>query len=1286
MNVSHSLRHLSHLRSHLAPLMALTLLGLVLGACGSDDADVAAAIVDLQVTPEAGYPGVDVDVTFGIEAGDEDTEGFEWRVDFGDGSTQTGSGVEANASHAFSDIGTYTIRVDAIHDDSVVDTDEVDFDVFDPASLSVDTVRAQPVNLFVGDDLTVSFNLSNDSANPVLTAFEARAYLTTDPDIDRQDLADPDFDGDQLFALGEQRFDLNGGDHSLDGGASLDASVTASAPDVPSGDYYALVVIDPDQRLQLTSDDQTAASSPNTVSVENVDETLPNIAVSDLEVVPDRAFPELNEVTRALSLKNIGGADVFNVVTNTYLQVGSPELDDNAILIGSSDPVTLAAQQERLIGPDAFVLNEPITAVDEEKQVWVIVEAFSEDGDVVEANDSNNIIASDPIIVSDDPVEGPDLAVEDFFLSPDSTFLDGTLELEATIANLGTEDASSFFCGIYMGLEPQFNPDSDPRVTTLNIAGLNAGDVHHIDRSITVPAVFDPGTYYFYIVCDPVNALNQPFRGNSQALFPDAITVTDEADIELSVANISLPSSATDGDTITIEASACVVGSNPTGEITGELYFQPGQTIDFDDEPVKSFDIPGISPGDCETFELDIEAQCQGFVATMSAGIIVDANESLPLDDRDLTQGVSDDPIQMDGPFCACEEDSFGDISTPANAITIDPTDGDDALAGSICGGGCDFFSVELNEGDSLIVNSSHNRTRGSDLRTTLFAPGGSIQLDFDESGEDQTVGIYNAAGDDIGGDGHIFSICSDDSDGQNYYDLDIDQIAAPSNVDVLPQDISIPPQDTFSVGAPVDVDLRIYNIGAEATDDFDAEVFLVPDNDPDTVDGPEAISLSTHSVDPIGANDHRDVTFETTLSSSVDDGDYYLAVLLDPDGVLNEDNTANNLGFSSPLTIETLCFDAFTPNDSIDLAASIDPGITYANLVACQGQSDYYEICVPNAHSLNLTIDDFDPADGDLDLTLLDQTQSTVASSAQSGVDLEEVTLDYVDGEQCFTARVDLISLDDDAEQTYRLSSSIEEVDDSLQCDPTFEPNDNFQTASSLLAALNYEQLLDRCPVGDQDFYYVELSSDMTLDFEASLDPSDQPGTLTMQLYRPGQIPEAIAETGPGQPIADITGYEPPTSGTYYLQISISGSEHRVTYDLDVDGLPDVDLAVANLAVDSDTYEGGDQILYGFDLTNFGSESIDTADYHLYFGDSSSPSPDDQLLGDFQASNLEPDDTREISGQVNVPSDAEPGTLYLHLVVDPDDELDDVNRSNNRDTLSIEVVDAPDEDDDGDA
>ena len=29
---------------------------------------------------------------------------------------------------------------------------------------------------------------------------------------------------------------------------------------------------------------------------------------------------------------------------------------------------------------------------------------------------------------------------------------------------------------------------------------------------ITVPGLYDPGVYYFYLVCDPLNALQEPFR------------------------------------------------------------------------------------------------------------------------------------------------------------------------------------------------------------------------------------------------------------------------------------------------------------------------------------------------------------------------------------------------------------------------------------------------------------------------------------------------------------------------------------------------------------------------------------------------------------------------------------------------------------------------------------------------------------------------------------------------------------------------------------------------------
>src|SRR5690606_12288216 len=118
-----------------------------------------------------------------------------------------------------------------------------------------------------------------------------------------------------------------------------------------------------------------------------------------------------------------------------------------------------------------------------------------------------------------------------------STFLNGSIEVHAVIGNEGNTDAGSFFCGIYMGRVAVVRADQDPRLANINIASLPSAEERPLTRSITIPSLYDPGTYYFYIVCDPLGAIGESFRSNNSQVYPSPIQITDEADIDLYVDN-----------------------------------------------------------------------------------------------------------------------------------------------------------------------------------------------------------------------------------------------------------------------------------------------------------------------------------------------------------------------------------------------------------------------------------------------------------------------------------------------------------------------------------------------------------------------------------------------------------------------------------------------------------------------------------------------------------------------------------------------------------------------------
>ena len=1252
------------------PLAIIATVGLLMFGCGGDDADAPGSIDEVTISPEAGYPGVDIEVALSINPDDgAEEDDYGWQVDFGDGNTRSGSGVDGTADHAYEQTGQYVISVEALHDGNVADRSTHDFMVHEPIDLSADSVSALPANVFSGadpDDVTVSFDIRNETASPVETPFSVHAYLAEDDDIEPEDVPD-------LAEIGSQQFDTDDGP-ALDSGQTRNVSITDAVPDIETGRYHAVVVIDPDHQLGVEDRGATIATSTGTIQVEQLDADLPNLSVQNLEALPERAHPELNSITRGFTLANVGGADIWDVVYKTYVHDDS-ELDDSAQLVDEGEVSLITAQTDQQIGPEQFTIPEPIIpAGGEDEEVYVIVEAFSEDGDVEESTTDNNVmVIDDPITVSDEPVDGPDIVVEEFGVSPNNTFLDGTLQLDTTISNAGTEDTGNFFCGIYMNEDPEIDTGGVSELTVLNFVNLAAGETDVIDDEFTIPAVHDPGTYYFFIVCDPVGAVDQPVRSNSEAMDYDPVEITDEADIDLYVADIVLPETADDGDQITVEASLCVQGSNPTGTTTGEIYTSPGTDVDFDADPVKTVELPNVDPGECTSYEFEVEARCYDFTDEMSVGLYADADETLPEDDTSGNRGTSTNPVALDGPYCECIEDDYGPNQSGFQAASIDPGAESE---GALCAiGECDYFGVDLEENQSMVVTTEHDHERGP-LETTLYGANAVQDLDHDDSEGVQQVVEFNSNDEE-----YVFSVCGQDFGTRNYYDFSVEVFDPPEGVDLRPHRIDIPSDDPFSIGQTIDVDLRVYNLGAEDTGEFDIELVLTEETE---IGGPNDGTLATHTVDPIDASSHRNLSLGAPLPTGIVDGDYHIAILLDPDDDLDDVNPDENIAFTPQFSVETGCYDVFSPNQSFADAASIDSG-TYNNLAACAGQSDYYEICAPDASTVDASIE-FDPDQGDIDLYLHDDNYETIDSSAQTGVGLEEVGVDYVDGQQCYYLRAGLISLDDEQENAYDLTVDIEDIDDpDLICDSTFEPNDAFATATNLWTAINHEEKLDRCPEDDVDYYKVNLSTDVTVDFSASLDPEDQSGTLRLQLYDTDQVPVETVETGPGQPTVTIDEFEPDESGIHYLRVSVTGNEHSVTYVLDADGLPGIDLAAEDLSIGSGDYEPGDKIRYDYQLVNYGADAVSPVEYHAYLLDDDIADPenlsdDDIIGGPFTIDDLDANSSKEIEGQVHVPPSATAGAKYFAVYVEAPDE-EDLDAGNNIDSVPIDIVESEDDD-----
>src|SRR5690606_35812101 len=100
-------------------------------------------------------------------------------------------------------------------------------------------------------------------------------------------------------------------------------------------------------------------------------------------------------------------------------------------------------------------------------------------------------------------------------------------------------------------------------------------------------------------------------------------------------------------------------------------------------------------------------------------------------------------------------------------------------------------------------------------------------------------------------------------------------------------------------------------------------------------------------------------------------------------------------------------------------------------------------------------------------------------------------------------------------------------------------------------------------------------------------------------------------------------SNYVAPTTGTYFIQITVTGATRNVTYRLAESGLGGVDLAPSNLVIGPGSYQTGDEVRFAFDLANLRSVDVTAPTYEVYIGSATTPAAADELLGSFTAPNV---------------------------------------------------------------
>ncbi len=599
-----------------------------------------------------------------------------------------------------------------------------------------------------------------------------------------------------------------------------------------------------------------------------------------------------------------------------------------------------------------------------------------------------------------------------------------------------------------------------------------------------------------------------------------------------------------------------------------------------------------------------------------------------------------------DGP--ACPDDDFEANDDLANASVIDRVG---ALAGTenayvglrYCDLNEDFYSIDLEVGDTIRWVVSHEVGSGKDLDATIFLPDGSNPVSGTTTTDDEevsytatTAGVHTLrvyAKNPIRTDYRLLTYITP-SGGMEVGPLDPDcpddfenNDSAMEAVDVAPGTYSLLVCGQTPTGTDDDWYRTLLAPGETLTVRLDLlqssgniDLFMYEDGN---FTLPIARSQSTTDVEEVVYTAQREqlIYYKVNTYSSVPSNAYDMTVTVTPAPACPDDSSEDN--------------------DTGATATSIDSPGFLDRRFKCEDDEDWYSFEVTENEQAEVYALFFDNADIDLFVysdaagtTLVDSGVTTNAGNesvvftapddvATAAMDTQTVYTYFVRVDTKSRARIryDLLvyrDLDGDG------SFGDGEGNPDRNCPDRYENNDTRTTSASLAAGL-YEDLRI-CQRGglrnDPDYYDVFVPNGATLDVDLTFTHDD--GNLQLAILRSNGTQAANSLSMDDNESASVTN-DTGSGATYIVHIYGSGSGFENYYDLDMqlsfsnacpeDTTGAASLAAATTVLTPDNYadlalcEGtedwfqisasnGERVLAEFELNNaFGNMDVELTD-----------------------------------------------------------------------------------------
>jgi subtilase family serine protease len=412
-------------------------------------------------------------------------------------------------------------------------------------------------------------------------------------------------------------------------GANEETSVTI--PDwVPGGAYYIGMIIDPDNAIAETHEDNNVSVSASTVRTPWP--SGPDLGTWTFFVPPFGSGARTFTIRNAV--KNYGLVSSGPFRSEFYLSSDSWITTEDT-LIGMQAQGGIAATTP---GPEfTSTVTIPDSIPGGTYYVGWIIDSQNA---VAETNETNNVYCDmNTITIPAPPL--PDLTVNTY--SPPTGPVARTFTIRNGVKNIGSVASGSCTIEFLLSSDIFFSAD-DISIGTRFQGGLAAGAVGaDVDTTVTVPASVPAGTYYVYMIIDSEHTVDEMIEFiNNDYYFSTPLTIAAARLPDLA-ASVFTPPSGLQPRTFTITNAIRNYCDDPADTFSVGFYLSSDQAITTADALIGTRTVVGGLAGQSATTTEATSVTVPASVpaGTYYVGMIIDPSNAIPelAEDNNVERG-----------------------------------------------------------------------------------------------------------------------------------------------------------------------------------------------------------------------------------------------------------------------------------------------------------------------------------------------------------------------------------------------------------------------------------------------------------------------------------------------------------------------------------------------------------------------------------------------------------------------------------------------------------------------